>query len=65
MAEHLEMDILHPQAHAFEAYYNSDHAKTIKSVQEEYEKLTDDVVTWRIIPSVAEPFTVFFGTHDM
>ena len=54
--------------HAFETYYNSGHAKTIKSIQEEYEKLsklTDDAVTWRIIPSTAEPFTVFFDTRDM
>ena len=42
------MDILRPQAHAFETYRNSSHAKTIKSIQEEYEKLskiTDDAVT--------------------
>ena len=62
------MDLLRPQAHAFEAYCNSGHAKTIKSVKEEYEKLselTDDVVTWRIIPSTVEPFTVFFNTRNM
>ena len=29
------------------------------------EKLTDDTVTWRIIPSAAEPCTVFFGARDM
>ena len=54
--------------HAFEAYYNSGHAKTIKSIKEEYEKLselTDDAVTWCIIPFAAEPFTVFFNTRDM
>ena len=48
LATHLEMDILRPQAHAFEAYCNSGHVKTIKSVPEEYEKLsklTDDAIT--------------------
>ena len=68
MAAHLEMDILCPQAHAFETYCNSGHTETIKSVKEEYEKLsklTDDAVTWRDIPSAVEPFTVFFGTRDM
>ena len=68
LAAHLEVDILHPQRQAFETYYSSSHAKTIKGVCEEYEKLsklTDDTVTWRIIPSAAEPFTVFFGTRDM
>ena len=68
LAVHLEMDLLRPQAHAFETYYNSGHAKTIKSVKEEYEKLsklTNDAVTWRIIPFAAESFTVFFGTRNM
>ena len=68
LARHLEMDILCPQRHAFETNCNSDHAKTIKSIQEEYKKLsklTDDAVTWRIIPSAAEQFIVFFSTHDM
>ena len=68
LAGHLEMDILRLQRHAFETYCNSSHAKTIKSVQEEYEKLlklTDDAVTWRIIPLAAEPFTVFFSARDM
>ena len=62
------MDLLRPQVHAFEAYCNSGRAKTVKSVKEEYEKLmelTDDVVTWCIIPSVAEPFTIFFSTRNM
>ena len=62
------MDILRPQRHAIEAYCSSSHARTIKSVPEEHEKLSnliDDVVTWHIFPSTAEPFTVFFGTHDM
>ena len=36
LAGHLEMDILRPQRHAFETYCNSGHARTIKSVQEEY-----------------------------
>ena len=48
LVAHLEMGILHPQVHAFETYCNSGHAKTIKSVREEYEKLsklTDDAVT--------------------
>ena len=51
-----------------EAYCNSGHAWTIKSVPEEYKKLselTDDAVTWRIIPSAVEPFTVFFGARGM
>ena len=68
LAGHLEIDILRPQRHAFETYYSSSHARTIKSVQEEYQKLSklmDDAITWRIIPSVAESFTVFIGTHDM
>ena len=62
------MDILRPQRQAFETYCSSNHAKTIKSFSEEYEKLsklTDDVVTWRIIPSATKLFTVFFSTHDM
>ena len=68
LARHLEIDILCPQRQAFEAYYSSGHAKTIKSVREEYErlsKLTDDTVNWYIIPTAAEPFTVFFSTHDI
>ena len=68
LAGHLEIDILCPQKHAFETYYSSGHAKTIKTVREEYErleKLTDGSVTWRIIPSAVKPFTVFFGTRDM
>ena len=40
LAEHLEIDILRPQKQAFETYCSSGHAKTIKSVQEEYEKLS-------------------------
>ena len=62
------MNLLHPQVHAFEAYCSSGRAKTVKSIKEEYERLselTDDAVTWRIIPSMVEPFTVFFSTHDM
>ena len=61
------MYILHPQRSAFEMYCSSRHAKTIKNVCEEYErleKLTDDTVTWCIIPSAKEPFTVFFGPRD-
>ena len=68
LARHLEVDILCPQKHAFETYCSSGHAKTIKIVHEEYERLeqlTDDTVTWRIIPSAVEPFTVFFGARDM
>ena len=59
--------MLRPRGHAIETYYNSGHARTIKSVPEEYKKLfelTDDTVTWRIIPSTAEPFTIFFDTRD-
>ena len=58
---------MHLQRSAFETYCSSGHAKTIMNVREEYErleKLTDDTVTWRIIPSTAEPFTVFFGARD-
>ena len=61
-------DILCPQRHAIEAYCSRGHARTIKSILEEYEKLsklTDDAVTWRIIPSATEPFTIFFGARDM
>ena len=68
LAGHLGMYILHPQRSAFETYCSNGHARTIKIVREEYErleKLTDDTVTWRIIPSAAEPFTVSFGVHDM
>ena len=68
LAGHLVVDILRPQRHAFETYCSSSHAKTIKIVREEYErleKLTDDTVTWRIILSAAEPFTIFFDAHDM
>ena len=64
---HLGMDLLHPQRLAFESYCRSGHARTIQSISKEYEKLeklTDDVVTWRIIPSAAEPFTVLFSTRD-
>ena len=62
------MDLLRPQRSAFESYCHSSHAQTIQSVRKKYEKLsklTDDTVTWRIIPSAAEPFTVFFSTCDM
>ena len=48
LVEHLEMDILCPQRHAIKTYRDSGHAKTIKSVPEEYEKLsklTNDAVT--------------------
>ena len=68
LARHLEIDILRPQKHAFETYCSNGHAKTIKTVRKEYErleKLTDDTMTWRIIPSAAKPFTVFFGTRNM
>ena len=67
LAAHLEMDLLRPQRHAIKTYCSSGHARTIKSVPEEYQKLselTDDAVTWRIIPSVAEPFTIFFDARD-
>ena len=62
------MDLLRPQRSAFESYCSSGHARTIQSVREEYEKLselTDDVVTWRIIPFAVEQFTVFFSARDM
>ena len=68
LAEHLEIDILRPQRQAFETYCSNGYAKTIKGVREEFEKLsklTDDAVTWCIIPSTAELFTVFFSTRDM
>ena len=67
LAAHLEMDFLRPQRHAIETYCSNGHARTIKSVLEEYQKLselTDDAVTWRIISSAAEPFTVFFDARD-
>ena len=67
LAAHLEMDLLRPQRHAIEIYCNSGHARTIKSVPEEYQMLSelmDDAMTWRIIPSAAEPFTVFFDARD-
>ena len=68
LAGHLGMEIVHPQRFAFKTYYSSGHARAIQSVREEYEKLaklTEDAVTWRIVPSTAESFTVFFSTHDM
>ena len=68
LAGHLGMDLLRPQRSAFESYYRSGHAQTIQSVHKEYEtllELMDDAVTWRIIPSVAESFTIFFSTCDM
>ena len=67
LAAHLEVNLLRPQVHAFEAFCSSGRVKTVKSVKEEYERLsalTDDAVTWRIIPSEAEPFTVFFSARD-
>ena len=67
LATHLELDILRPQGNAIETYCNSGHTRTIKSVLEEYKKLSelmDDTVAWRIIPSATEPFTIFFDTHD-
>ena len=67
LAAHLEMDLLHPQRHAIETYCSSGHARTIRSVPEEYQKLSelmDDAVAWRIIPSAVEPFTVFFDASD-
>ena len=57
-----------PQHSAFESYYSSGHAWTIGSVHEEYEKLerlTEGAVTWCILPTAAEPFTVFFNGGDM
>ena len=49
LAAHLEMDLLCPQRHAIETYCSSGHARTIKTVPEEYQKLselTDDAITW-------------------
>ena len=68
LAAHLELDIMRPQRQAIETYCSSGHARTLKNVPEEYKKLselTNDVVTWRIIPSTVEPFIVFFGACDM
>ena len=68
LATHLEMDIIRPHRQAIETYCSSGHARTLKSVPEEYEKLsklTDDVVTWCIFPSIAEPFTIFFSARDL
>ena len=68
MVGHLGMDILRPQMSAFETYCGTGHAQAIKSVREEYQKLaklTEDTVTWCIIPSAAEPFTVFFSARGM
>ena len=67
LAAHLELDILRPRGNAIETYCNSGHARTTKSVLEEYKKLselTNDTVAWRIIPSAVEPFTIFFNTRD-
>ena len=62
------MEILHPQSSAFETYYRSGHAQAIQGISEEYEKLerlTKDAVTWRLVPTVVEPFTVFFNARNM
>ena len=67
LAAHLELDLLCLRGHIIETYCNSGHARTIRKVPEEYKKLselTDDIITWRIIPSAAEPFTIFFNTRD-
>ena len=61
------MDILRPQRSTFETYCKG-HTETIQSVHEEYEKLaklTEEAVTWHIILSTAESFTVFFNGRDM
>ena len=55
------------QRHAFESYCRSGHARTIGSVWEVYEKLeglTEDIVIWRILPTAAEPFTMFFNGNN-
>ena len=60
--------VLYPQRLAFESYCRSRHARTIGGVREEYEKLerlTEGTVIWRILPTTAEPFTIFFNRGSM
>ena len=58
---------IRPQRPVFESYYRSGHARAIRSVREEYEKLeglTGDTVVWRILPTTVDPFTVFFNGNN-
>ena len=58
---------IRPQRPVFESYCHSRHAQAIGSVREEYEKLeglTEDTVVWRILPTAADPFTVFFNGNN-
>ena len=62
------VEIMHPQRSTFDSYCHSGHSRTIPCVRDVHcvlEALIEDLVTWRIIPAVAEPFTVFFNDSDM
>ena len=62
------VEVLNPQHSAFDAYCSSGHSRTIPNVCDMYERLEGlivDIVTWRIIPSDVEPFTVFFNDSNM
>ena len=62
------VEIPHPQCSAFDAYCYNGHSRTIFCVRDVYnvlEGLTEDSVTWRIIPADAEPFAAFFNDSDM
>ena len=58
---------IHPQCPIFESYCRSGLARAIGSVREECEKLeglTGDTVVWQILPTMADPFTVFFNGNN-
>ena len=60
--------VLRPQRPAFESYCHFGHAWTIGGVRDEYkrlERLTEGTVFWRILPTAAEPFTIFFNEGNM
>ena len=67
MACHMGALAIRPQRLVFEGYCRSGHARAIRSVREKYEKLegqTGDTVVWRILPTVADLYTVFFNENN-
>ena len=65
---HIGVEILHPQRSAFNAYCRSSHSQTISCAHDVYnvlEGLTEDSVTWHIIPADVEPFVAFFNDSSM
>ena len=62
------VEILHPQCPTFDAYCSNGHSHTIPSVRDMYDRLeglTEDSVTWCIIPSDTVPYAVFFNDSNM